>query len=198
MRFSAGDHPRVCGEKLLFLLSLDIEQGSPPRVRGKVPVYLQVCKTPGITPACAGKRSERGYTTASSKDHPRVCGEKESVLKWLDDFAGSPPRVRGKDRRTYKEFAAIGITPACAGKSVIIMSPRSVIQDHPRVCGEKHLECNFVQPSQGSPPRVRGKVLYMKLIVPFQGITPACAGKRRRTTHARSATEDHPRVCGEK
>ena len=50
----------------------------------------------------------------------------------------------------------------------------------------------------GSPPRVRGKG--------FNGverglnarITPACAGKRRSRRRLRSATRDHPRVCGEK
>ena len=30
------DHPRVCGEKLLFILTEFYNQGSPPRMRGKV------------------------------------------------------------------------------------------------------------------------------------------------------------------
>ena len=50
----------------------------------------------------------------------------------------------------------------------------------------------------GSPPRVRGKG---KSLVPdfaVQGITPACAGKRRCMTLRTPRKEDHPRVCGEK
>ena len=30
-----GDHPRVCGEKTVLDLSRLVEQGSPPRMRGK-------------------------------------------------------------------------------------------------------------------------------------------------------------------
>ena len=30
------------------------------------------------------------------------------------------------------------------------------------------------------------------------GITPACAGKRATTKMASNATQDHPRMCGEK
>ena len=49
------DHPRVCGENLLGLLSQDAHPGSPPRVRGKLLVYFWRKKNSGITPACAGK-----------------------------------------------------------------------------------------------------------------------------------------------
>ena len=33
--FMKRDHPRVCGEKILFGLKLDDLEGSPPRMRGK-------------------------------------------------------------------------------------------------------------------------------------------------------------------
>ena len=53
------DHPRVCGEKGMFTLRRTADTGSPPRMRGKVDV-VQVCKLGDrITPAYAGKRSER-------------------------------------------------------------------------------------------------------------------------------------------
>ena len=51
------DHPRVCGEKKPAPSGLDSQQGSPPRVRGKVPVTVFLCFCAGITPACAGKSS---------------------------------------------------------------------------------------------------------------------------------------------
>ena len=31
-----GDHPRVCGEKLMASFNVESVEGSPPRVRGKV------------------------------------------------------------------------------------------------------------------------------------------------------------------
>ena len=70
------DHPRVCGEKALSPLSLYLVSGSPPRMRGKVSVFLRSEDPNGITPAYAGKR--RGFLPPlrCCRDHPRVCGEK--------------------------------------------------------------------------------------------------------------------------
>ena len=49
------DHPRVCGEKPLFLFFRFFGLGSPPRVRGKAVHHLAVIISIRITPACAGK-----------------------------------------------------------------------------------------------------------------------------------------------
>ena len=51
----SGDHPRVCGEKLLFQMMLLVLRGSPPRMRGKVVHKALILLRRGITPACAGK-----------------------------------------------------------------------------------------------------------------------------------------------
>ena len=51
------DHPRVCGEKFMSAIALWYAVGSPPRVRGKDHRPQAVAPFPGITPACAGKRS---------------------------------------------------------------------------------------------------------------------------------------------
>ena len=52
----AGDHPRVCGEKVLLLLDAGV--------------------VVGITPAYAGKSDRRRPSPPGGWDHPRVCGEK--------------------------------------------------------------------------------------------------------------------------
>ena len=51
-----GDHPRVCGEKLLCSRATRAQAGSPPRVRGKVRRRPRLQCPGGITPAYAGKR----------------------------------------------------------------------------------------------------------------------------------------------
>ena len=51
------DHPRVCGEKFYGMTYAQRDAGSPPRVRGKVFLWLFVIGPAGITPACAGKRT---------------------------------------------------------------------------------------------------------------------------------------------
>ena len=49
------DHPRVCGEKHPIRPTTYLSKGSPPRVRGKVRLFLLGNGRVGITPACAGK-----------------------------------------------------------------------------------------------------------------------------------------------
>ena len=54
------DHPRVCGEKRLGIPCGVYGYGSPPHVRGKVPL--------------------RPSDDTREWDHPRVCGEKKSAI----------------------------------------------------------------------------------------------------------------------
>ena len=66
------------------------------------------------------------------------------------------------------------------------------------MCGEKVNEDEELLDAEGSPPRVRGKVVVAQKSSSARGITPACAGKSGRTQAKRGRGEDHPRVCGEK
>ena len=133
----ARDHPRVCGEKVCMMSSMQQSWGSPPRVRGKEPVILGVFVIQGITPAYAGKSSRHQKRTAWEEDHPRVCGEKSMPSRTSSKTTGSPPRVRGKDYGLQHIAPDAGITPACAGKSQLVKAFQRRSWDHPRVCGEK-------------------------------------------------------------
>ena len=74
-----------------------VNPGSPPRMRGKVFVNFYGRPPVGITPAYAGKRASRCSFGMDSRDHPRVCGEKNMFRKLESKREGSPPRMRGKD-----------------------------------------------------------------------------------------------------
>ena len=71
---------------------------------------------------------------------------------------GSPPRVRGKASGTSITDGSAWITPARAGKRGVVSIAVLVVWDHPRAGGEKQEEFETYHSSQGSPPRVRGKV----------------------------------------
>ena len=131
------DHPRVCGEKMAGYWGQKESYGSPPRMRGKVPRYVEDWLDIRITPAYAGKRILKRPTPTKTEDHPRVCGEKLIMPAGTAWLKGSPPRMRGKGVKARYERVAVGITPAYAGKSTTSTTARSVIGDHPRVCGEK-------------------------------------------------------------
>ena len=192
------DHPRVCGEKSQPAVRRSCAKGSPPRVRGKGHSEPGGAGGGGITPAYAGKSMGALIADAAERDHPRVCGEKTSASSLFNTAAGSPPRVRGKELRVETCFSHDGITPAYAGKRVSRSRAKTGEWDHPRVCGEKTVIHKNDRIAQGSPPRVRGKVLGTGKGCDGVGITPACAGKRMVFAGRKSRTWDHPRVCGEK
>ena len=152
----------------------------------------------GITPAHAGKRRAAHCYTSTAPDHPRPCGEKCLNSFNILPMPGSPPPMRGKDRRTVARRMAGRITPAHAGKStgdcVVIDNP----PDHPRPCGEKLLICVMPIYVRGSPPPMRGKGARIRTAALEARITPAHAGKSSQSTFSCSPSKDHPRPCGEK
>ena len=111
-----GDHPRLRGEKLVRIHHHLAIQGSPPLARGKVYDKRTLGGGPGITPACAGKRSPGRTAPWPARDHPRLRGEKEFVAFPRVLPRGSPPLARGKGSLDASVFGHHRITPACAGK----------------------------------------------------------------------------------
>ena len=191
------DHPRACGEnncpEFLHLLT----SGSPPRVRGKHPACFAPRACGGITPARAGKTYVCVNAVFVTVDHPRACGENRSTIRPNFRAAGSPPRVRGKPIHAISRSTQAGITPARAGKTFRPPPFSACIVDHPRACGENPRRPAFGGFVPGSPPRVRGKLSGREIIAAPVGITPARAGKTRRTPGVRRWQPDHPRACGE-
>ena len=127
-------------------------------MRGKGQNSTVFVESEGITPAYAGKSSRIANIRAASEDNPRLCGEKAVVGNYNRIFVGSPPPMRGKVFFFDPEHLRIGITPAYAGKSDFHDAHLRFFEDHPRLCGEKHIL--FI---------IGGDCM---------GITPAYAGKR--------------------
>ena len=151
------DHPRRCGENSFLIYFSKPIAGSPPQVRGKH--YPSKNRFPyyRITPAGAGKTYYRRMVQLRLQDHPRRCGENDSLKKHIAEIAGSPPQVRGKLRRKKRRIATSRITPAGAGKTMILIIQKST--------------------NAGSPPQVRGKPLLSLSTTYSPRITPAGAGK---------------------
>ena len=177
MRMPKGDHPRRCGENGRTVGEKSLNTGSPPQVRGKP---LSVCgQTPllRITPAGAGKTKFPALLQFLPQDHPRRCGENPSAICPFSPGSGSPPQVRGKPALRTFSSAAIGITPAGAGKTPAIYTDMRRKQDHPRRCGENMKKGAKFNPLRGSPPQVRGKLEPYGGLTALERITPAGAGK---------------------
>ena len=168
-------------------------------MRGKDVLCFCQCTRHGITPAYAGKRVQIPEYLGGGRDHPRVCGEKIRAIFKMAFSLGSPPRMRGKVKKTVLDLSRLGITPAYAGKSASLNVLTLVFRDHPRVCGEKHFCKNFWPRSGGSPPRMRGKVYGPPGSGKSTRITPAYAGKRlkrsRSTVSPVAIVPLFPSVC---
>ena len=106
--------------------------------------------------------------------------------------------MRGKAIFARYFSARSGITPAYAGKSIICPNGELVVEDHPRLCGEKLSFCEFLTHAAGSPPPMRGKGDGMQYEIWYNRITPAYAGKSVSYEKLPSVNKDHPRLCGEK
>ena len=93
--------------------------GSSPHTRGKLIAVIQVDVQRRITPAYAGKRASQSPPASFSQDHPRIRGEKRTVVAVLARWrgGGSPPHTRGKGHEIPPFPRGRGITPAYAGKS---------------------------------------------------------------------------------
>ena len=111
------DHPRLCGEKSPGVSRNTCLSGSPPPMRGKALVMPMHTEKDRITPAYAGKSGGANPRNHVSKDHPRLCGEKQIQNFQIISSQGSPPPMRGKDFFVVQPCTAHGITPAYAGKS---------------------------------------------------------------------------------
>ena len=125
-------------------------------------------------------------------------GEKSAMRGARCWTPGSPPHARGKAGAFTLRAEVAGITPACAGKSGVLGQPGAGLRDHPRMRGEKIRRGTTPDECVGSPPHARGKGPYAFWWTDCTGITPACAGKRKRFCNLLNMYKDHPRMRGEK
>ena len=191
------DHPRLRGEYGRLPVPLIVPVGSPPLARGIQSVMLEPSPPRRITPACAGntKRSmvellfcmgspplARGIPPCFpqrapwSGDHPRLRGEYSKKPTAQTSGLGSPPLARGILKILIAVFLTIGITPACAGNTTVVIFCKVYIRDHPRLRGEYCGIIKHIPLSLGSPPLARGIHIHSTRNFPTPGITPACAG----------------------
>ena len=151
-----------------------------------------------ITPADAGTRLSACPSRTWFRDHPRGCGDKQSIAHGYDFLKGSPPRMRGQVVDTMHRILDPRITPADAGTSYDIDGSYGAQWDHPRGCGDKMASSFSWLRWVGSPPRMRGQAGAGDFIPPCPGITPADAGTRMVQDQFFGQHQDHPRGCGDK
>ena len=214
---SPAAHPRACGENSSEKQAGRGEQGSSPRVRGKLVGMLDANRSGGLIPARAGKTLRRARGMCVPWAHPRACGEnvKAKLVDWVtaahpracgenlhlvtvdEAWAGSSPRVRGKPHRADRGRPRTRLIPARAGKTPGSRLRLRCSRPHPRACGENSSSLRAWRRARGSSPRVRGKHHLRPVKDASLRLIPARAGKTQGAVGAEGQGEAHPRACGE-
>ena len=130
-------------------------------------------------------------------DHPRMRGEDPCGPAKESQSSGSPPHARGRQGAVGRHLPGVGITPACAGKTLIPQETKQAPQDHPRMRGEDASGWLIRRRMGGSPSHARGRPRPVRAALATSGITPACAGKTHGLRGAPRGIPDHPRMRGE-
>ena len=150
--------------------------GSSPHVRGALRPSATIGLGCGIIPACAGSTLFCHRFFGRFRDHPRMCGEHLPESAICGHSRGSSPHVRGAHQRLRFILGEIGIIPACAGSTFVIVYPPRFSRDHPRMCGEHLWMQASTGATSGSSPHVRGALWPRVSGRASIGIIPACAG----------------------
>ncbi len=98
----ARDHPRACGKNWDYIQPRKYIKWITPAHAGRIGLYIRHRMSPG--------------------DHPRACGKNINLSKERNMPEGSPPRMREECHRTEFYAADTWITPAHAGRIIIVFS----------------------------------------------------------------------------
>ena len=171
------DHPRACGANHSFRVSSASASGSSPRMRGKHRQGRREAFQGRIIPAHAGQTRLVWFHPGVFADHPRACGANRMRDQGTGPAYGSSPRMRGKPERRRQRHAGRRIIPAHAGQTRASVHVVVFGADHPRACGANRLLDEGARASDGSSPRMRGKLLLCHLVGLRIRIIPAHAGQ---------------------
>ena len=188
----------MCGERL-GRVCIDADRyGSSPHVRGTRAGQDQSLSNIRFIPACAGNATV-GFAAAHNVPvHPRMCGERLTILQLKLDYLGSSPHVRGTHSQRCPRPSLRRFIPACAGNAGTYTVTMSADKVHPRMCGERAMRRSSLTITSGSSPHVRGTLLACLAGRPVVRFIPACAGNADRGQARPSGTAVHPRMCGER
>ncbi len=197
-KFSDGDHPHACGDKLCKSLIDFFYVGSSPRVWGQAFNNKNFGSISGIIPTRVGTSRPGSCIKVLMRDHPHACGDKYDKINVPSNFKGSSPRVWGQVHSLKFFRMLFRIIPTRVGTRSCVSASFQIFWDHPHACGDK-LACASVDPvHQGSSPRVWGQASFAIYSRSAGGIIPTRVGTRERMKTTAMQRRDHPHACGDK
>ena len=98
---------------------------------------------------------------------------------------------------TLHKNGLVGIIPAYAGSTSLVMRSCCLGRDHPRIRGEHDKDQHTQAMIMGSSPHTRGARSFSNDNVKYVRIIPAYAGSTKPTAWTGRRWPDHPRIRGE-
>ena len=130
------------------------------------------------------------------RDHPRLRGNYVRSVAINHADMGSPPLTRELQNVNFEKKERLGITPAYAGTTSIVMLPSFLRWDHPRLRGNYSMGTTTYTHRAGSPPLTRELLYETDREFAPTGITPAYAGTTAGSRIRLRRWWDHPRLRG--
>ena len=145
----------MCGKDYTETMQNNSAQGSPPLAREGLFYELQKLFVCRITPAHTERPRLKHFRLPQCKDHPRMCGKDESIISFPTSTIGSPPLAREGQSIAPSFLKRIRITPARAGRTLLLAVLLSIRRDHPRSRGKDKADIRGDCLLVGSPPLAR-------------------------------------------
>ena len=153
-------HPHACGENRDFFQRVAYENGSPPRLWGKLSPYKTRCNGLPVHPHACGENCLGEIQELNDGSvHPHACGENSHRSGCGPSQIGSPPRLWGKRNRIACYFCRRAV--------------------HPHACGENHFYENAILSEDGSPPRLWGKLCEISEMSGATSVHPHACGENQ-------------------
>ena len=186
----------MCGADTSCYNAAEVDLGSSPRVRSRLPFIEIYPLASGIISACAEQTRSGRVQFHSNWDHLRVCGADMGVRTLSPLRTGSSPRVRSRLYGRPLACGVGGIISACAEQTTSVSALRTSRRDHLRVCGADRTCRLVLRQVLGSSPRVRSRRPLHPQHHAEHGIISACAEQTPTSRRVSGSTWDHLRVCG--
>ena len=190
-------HPRPCGEHWEPVRGSGMRGGSSPPVRGALEALQANGEWVGLIPARAGSTLWIRCPVRRHGAHPRPCGEHTVWISRVAALPGSSPPVRGARVVGVVAGVRLGLIPARAGSTILLLIPSTLVRAHPRPCGEHKIFGREKLASKGSSPPVRGAPSTIFRCDSYIGLIPARAGSTVWFYLSPLLIRAHPRPCGE-
>ena len=171
-----GAHPRSRGEHINQKGKIEIETGSSPLARGTRQEDIQNPRDGGLIPARAGNTLAHFRLLPVFRAHPRSRGEHAGHVLQPQVALGSSPLARGTQPKEPAQPAPVGLIPARAGNTAVLLLENPNARAHPRSRGEHKASQSKIFFLAGSSPLARGTPRFYCEYHHRRGLIPARAG----------------------